>query len=76
MSAQPFVLTPDSYPAPLSVVGVNITVLASAETTQGYEVTFQQGDAVKPADFTAFSAKEDGFAATLPPKSVVVLTLE
>ena len=45
MSAQPFVLTPDSYPAPLSVVGVNITVLASAETTQGYEVTFQQGDA-------------------------------
>ena len=45
MTAQPFVLTPDTYPAPLSVVGVNVTVLAAAEATQGYEVTFQQGDA-------------------------------
>jgi len=45
MGIEPFFLTPTTYPAPLSVVGVKITVLASAAATQGYEVTLQQGDA-------------------------------
>ena len=44
MSVKPFIMTPETYPTPLSVVGVNVTVLAAAEATQGYEVTFQQGD--------------------------------
>ena len=44
MSAKPYVLTPDIYPAPLSVVGVDVTVLASAATTGSYEVTMQVGN--------------------------------
>ena len=45
MSTRAFVLTPGIYPKPLSVVGIDITVLASADTTQGHEITLQQGNA-------------------------------
>lgn len=45
MSANAYVLSPDTYPKPLSVVGVDVTVLASADATNGYEVTLQQGNA-------------------------------
>ena len=45
MHNQAFVLTPDTYPKPLSVVGVDVTVLASADVTGGYEVTMQKGNA-------------------------------
>ena len=44
MSTQPFVVMPGAYPKALSVVGVKVTVLASAAATQGYEVTMQEGD--------------------------------
>ena len=45
MRNEAFVLTPDTYPKPLSVVGVNVTVLAAADVTGGYEVTMQKGNA-------------------------------
>lgn len=44
MTAQPFVLTPDAYPKALSVVGVDVTVMATKQATQAYEITFQEGD--------------------------------
>ena len=45
MGSEAFVLTPDTYPKPLSVVGVDVTVLAAAAVTGGYEVTMQKGNA-------------------------------
>jgi quercetin dioxygenase-like cupin family protein len=45
MQNQAFVLTPESYPKALSVVGVDVTVLAAADVTGGYEVTMQKGNA-------------------------------
>jgi len=44
MKSQPFVVTPDAYTRPLNVVGEKITVLASNDATQGYEIFLQQGD--------------------------------
>jgi alpha-N-arabinofuranosidase len=38
--------------------------------------TFDQPDAVKPAEFSAFKITGTGFAVTLPAKSVVVLEVE
>jgi alpha-N-arabinofuranosidase len=38
--------------------------------------TFDQPDAVKPAEFSAFKITGAGFAATLPAKSVVVLEVD
>ena len=38
--------------------------------------TFDQPESVKPADFSAFKTTPAGFTATLPSKSVVVLTVE
>ena len=38
--------------------------------------TFEQPDLVKPAPFEAVRLTPDGFTATLPPKSVVVLSLQ
>ena len=38
--------------------------------------TFQQPEAIKPAEFTAAKTTDGGFTATLPPKSVVVLELK
>jgi quercetin dioxygenase-like cupin family protein len=44
MKARPFVVSPKTYEAPLSVLGVRVTVLASNAQTQGYEITLQAGD--------------------------------
>lgn len=38
--------------------------------------TFEQPENVKPSQFTECAARDGGFTATLPPKSVVVLELE
>jgi len=38
--------------------------------------TFDQPDAVKPAEFNAFKLMDNGFVTTLPAKSVVVLEVE
>ena len=38
--------------------------------------TFDQPDAVKPAEFNAFKVTDNGFVTTLPAKSVVVLEVE
>ena len=43
MTAQPFVVSPQDRAQPLRVVGVHITVLASAAQTGGYEIFFQAG---------------------------------
>ena len=45
MRNEAYVLTPATYPSPLSVVGVDVTVLAAADVTGGYEVTMQKGNA-------------------------------
>jgi alpha-N-arabinofuranosidase len=38
--------------------------------------TFDKPDAVKPVEFSAFKITPNGFNATLPPKSVVLVTVE
>ena len=43
MKPQPFVVTPQDYPRALSVLCVQITVLAPNSATQGYEVTLAGG---------------------------------
>ena len=43
MPAKPFVVTPRDYPPTLDIVGEHVTVLASGERTEGYEVFLQQG---------------------------------
>lgn len=45
MTIAPFALAPENYPAPLHVIGVNITVLAQNDTTAGCEMTLQEGGA-------------------------------
>jgi len=47
----------------------------TAETMQAHN-TFEKTDAVKPGAFNAFKLTGDGFTATLPAKSVVVLEVE
>lgn len=44
MSRIPLVVKPGNYASPLSVVGTNVTVLASNQDTQGQEFTFQSGE--------------------------------
>ena len=43
MAAKPFVVTPKTYNRPLNIVGEHLTVLASGEETNGYEIFLQQG---------------------------------
>lgn len=43
MAAQPIVVTPNDYPPALNIVGEHITVLASGEATEGYEIFLQRG---------------------------------
>ena len=43
MQVQPFVVTPSDV-APMSVLGVRITVLAANTATNGYEITLQEGE--------------------------------
>jgi alpha-N-arabinofuranosidase len=38
--------------------------------------TFDKPDTVRPADFAGYKLTEQGFAVTVPPKSVVVLAVE
>ena len=43
MSVRPFIIEPENYPPTLDIVGEHVTVLASGESTQGYEIFFQRG---------------------------------
>ena len=43
MKPQTLVVTPESYPQPLNVVGELVTVLASGDATAGYEIFLQEG---------------------------------
>jgi quercetin dioxygenase-like cupin family protein len=43
MPAKPLVVTPADYPPALNIVGEHVTVLASGEVTQSYEIFYQQG---------------------------------
>ena len=43
MAAKPFVVTPRNYQATLDIVGEHVTVLASGEATEGYEIFLQRG---------------------------------
>ena len=43
MAAKPLVVTPQSYPPPLDIVGEHLTILASGDATEGYEIFLQQG---------------------------------
>ena len=44
MSPTAFVVSPETRPRALSVVGEKLTVLASGKQTQGYEIFLQQGE--------------------------------
>jgi quercetin dioxygenase-like cupin family protein len=43
MAVKPFVVTPQDYAPALDIVGEQITVLASGEATEGYEIFLQRG---------------------------------
>lgn len=43
MAATPFVVTPKDYVRALNIVGEHVTVLASGEATEGYEIFLQRG---------------------------------
>lgn len=43
MAVKPFVVAPKDYTPALDIVGEHITVLASGEATEGYEVFLQRG---------------------------------
>jgi len=43
MSAKPLIVAPKDYAPALNIVGEHVTVLASGEATQGYEVFLQRG---------------------------------
>ncbi len=43
MSAEPSVIFPENHPRPFNVVGEQITVLLTRNTTHGYEIFLQEG---------------------------------
>ena len=43
MAVKPFVVTPEKYAPTLDIVGEQVTVLASGEATESYEVFLQRG---------------------------------
>ena len=43
MAVEPFVVAPEDYAPTLNIVGEHVTVLASGEATEGYEVFLQRG---------------------------------
>lgn len=43
MPAKPFIVAPEDYPPALDIVGEHLTVLASGEATEGYEIFLQRG---------------------------------
>lgn len=44
MTTKPFALTAEDQPRALNIVGERITVLASRQHTEGYEIFLQEGD--------------------------------
>ena len=44
MAPRPFIVAPEDYAKALDIVGERVTVLASGEATQGYEIFLQRGD--------------------------------
>jgi len=45
MAVKPFIVTPQEYAPTLNIVGEHVTVLASGEATEGYEIFLQRGPA-------------------------------
>lgn len=43
MPVKPFVVTPKDYADTLNIVGEHVTVLASGDATEGYEIFLQRG---------------------------------
>jgi quercetin dioxygenase-like cupin family protein len=43
MSAKPSVIFPENYPQPFNIVGEQITILLTRNTTHGYEIFLQEG---------------------------------
>lgn len=43
MAVKPFIVAPKDYAPTLDIVGEHITVLASGEATEGYEIFLQRG---------------------------------
>ena len=43
MAASPFIVAPEDYAPALDIVGEHVTVLASGEATEGYEIFLQRG---------------------------------
>ena len=43
MPVRPFVVAPEDYAPALDIVGEHVTVLASGEATEGYEIFLQRG---------------------------------
>ena len=43
MAVKPFVVAPKDYAPALDIVGEHVTVLASGEATEGYEIFLQRG---------------------------------
>jgi quercetin dioxygenase-like cupin family protein len=43
MAAKPFVVAPKAYAPTLDIVGEHVTVLASGEATEGYEIFLHRG---------------------------------
>lgn len=43
MTVKPFIAAPESYAPALDIVGEHVTVLASGEATEGYEIFLQRG---------------------------------
>ena len=43
MAVRPFIIAPDDYAEELNIVGEYVTVLASGEETEGYEIFLQRG---------------------------------
>ena len=39
MAARPFIVGPENYADTLDIVGEHVTVLASGEATEGYEIS-------------------------------------
>jgi hypothetical protein len=42
-AVEPFIVAPEDYADSLDIVGEHVTVLASGERTQGYEIFLQRG---------------------------------
>jgi hypothetical protein len=43
MAVRPFIVAPEDYAPALDIVGEHVTVLASGEATEGYEIFLQRG---------------------------------